>query len=140
MLSVNVGQLLKSPVGTTRSLKVNDEVNLNSARSLVSGQLELIRTNRSILARGNFGSEVEMECCRCLNRFKCPVTVSLAEEFFPEIDVLSGIKLDKPEDPESFTINENHVLDITEALRQYILLAVPMKPLCRPDCRGINQE
>ena len=33
-----------------------------------------------------------------------------------------------------------HVLDLTEAMRQYILIAIPMKPLCREDCAELGSS
>ena len=36
-----------------------------------------------------------------------------------------------------FPIGANGVLDLTEALREQILLALPMQPLCRADCQGL---
>jgi uncharacterized protein len=37
-------------------------------------------------------------------------------------------------------IDEHHLLDLSEAIRQNALLAVPMKPLCREDCSGLCQQ
>ncbi|MBM3157836.1 MAG: DUF177 domain-containing protein, partial [Chloroflexi bacterium] len=34
-------------------------------------------------------------------------------------------------------INENHILDLSEAIRQYTIMALPMKPVCREDCAGL---
>jgi uncharacterized protein len=42
-----------------------------------------------------------------------------------------------PDDPGCFTIDEHHILDLTEAIRQYTVLAVPMKPLCNENCAGL---
>jgi len=42
-----------------------------------------------------------------------------------------------PPDPDAFQIDENHLLDLTEAIRQYREVATEMQPLCRPDCRGL---
>jgi uncharacterized protein len=47
------------------------------------------------------------------------------------------MKLPPPDDPGSFTIDEHHILDLTEAIRQYIVTAMPMKSLCREDCAGL---
>ena len=49
----------------------------------------------------------------------------------------SGSLLSLPDEPGCFTIDEHHILDLTEAVRQYALLALPMKPLCRQDCAGL---
>lgn len=54
------------------------------------------------------------------------------------MDVVSGVALDTSGlDAEGFAIDEYHLLDLTEALRQYTIVAVPMKPLCKADCAGI---
>jgi len=63
--------------------------------------------------------------------------LKIQEEFFPTIDIETGLKLPKPEDPGSFTIDEHHILDLTEAIRQYIVTAMPMKPLCKTECAGL---
>ena len=55
------------------------------------------------------------------------------------MDINSGTPLEIPEEPDSFIIDEHHILDLKEAIRQNALLAVPMKPLCRADCAGLCQ-
>ena len=37
----------------------------------------------------------------------------------------------------SRTMTIDQVLDLSEAVRQYALLALPMKPLCQEDCAGL---
>ncbi|GAI19598.1 unnamed protein product, partial [marine sediment metagenome] len=58
-------------------------------------------------------------------------------EYFPTTDVVSGAWLPLPEEASYFTIDERYVLDLAEAIRQYMMLAIPMKPLCREDCAGL---
>ena len=137
MLQVNVSQLLKSPVGTTRQYAIDDIVQIMDDEQRVSGQVELVKTNHSILVRGNLQTQVELSCIRCLCPFTCPLDIIIEEEFFPTRDVVSGVSLHSPEEPGSFLIDEHHILDLTEAIRQYAVLSVPMKPLCHEDCAGI---
>ena len=134
MLEINVSQMLKAPVGTTQNLEIADMVAIMNNESKVEGGVTLTRTNHGILARGRLKAGVEASCCRCLNLFNCAVDFNFEEEYFPSTDILSGASLASPEEPEAFTINEHHDLDLTEAVRQYALMALPMKPLCRPDC------
>ncbi len=138
MLEINVSQMLKAPVGTTQGLEIADTVAIMDNESKVEGEVTLTRTNRGILARGRLNAGVEASCCRCLNLFNCAVDFNFEEEYFPSTDILSGARLAGPEEPESFTINEHHTLDLTEVIRQYALMALPMKPLCRPDCAGAD--
>ena len=136
-MRINVSQQLKSSIGSVREYEVSEIVNVADGGSMVKGEIELVRTDRGILAKGRLHTEVEVTCSRCLSLFSCPLTIDIEEEYFPITDIVSGASLPLPEEPGSFTIDEHHVIDLTEAIRQYALLAVPMKPLCREDCAGL---
>ena len=139
-MRTNVAQLLKESTGSTRRCEVDDTLYLDEiAECIVKGQAELIRTKRGILVRGNFVGMVSLMCSRCLAIFESPLLLRIEEEFLPSIDVNTGIalSLDADDDPGTFVIDGHHVLDLSEALRQYGLIAVPMKPLCQPDCAGL---
>jgi uncharacterized protein len=134
---INVSQQLKASIGSVRKYEVSEIVNLASGQSVVQGGVELMRTDRSILVRGTLHAEVEVTCSRCLSLFSCPLTLNIEEEYFPITDVASGASLLLPEEPGCFTIDEHHVIDLTEVICQYALLTIPMKPLCRGDCVGL---
>ena len=140
-MQINVSQLLQASVGTTRDYRVNEVVDVTGDGNAywIEGDIRLLRTHRSILVKGILRTEVELSCGRCLSLFHCPVSLIIEEEYIPTVDVVSGAPLAPPEEAASFTIDEHHVLDLTEAIRQYALLAVPMKPLCRKDCAGLCQ-
>ena len=138
MLEINVSQLLKSAVGTTRKYEVDDEASIGDSTSVVRGEVMLLRTGRGILVTGKLKTEVQLTCARCLSQFRQPLTLEIEEEYFPTIDILSGVPVSVPEDePGAFSIDQNNILDLGEAVRQYALLAVPIKPLCKQDCAGL---
>ena len=138
-MRINASQQLKAPVGTIRDYTVCEKVDTvgDGGGSIVQGELRLIRTDRGILTKGTLHTEVEATCSRCLGLFSCPLTLNIEEEYFPTTDVVSGASLPVPQEPGCFTIDEHHVLDLTDAIRQYALLAIPMKLLCREDCAGL---
>ncbi|MDO8568287.1 MAG: DUF177 domain-containing protein [Dehalococcoidales bacterium] len=138
-MQVNVSQLLQEPIGATRAHSVDGKIDVfgDGKFHAVRGDIKLLRTNRSILVEGMLTTEVELVCSRCLSDFQRKLTLNIEEEFVPTIDVHTGAPLLPPEDPVFFTIDERHVIDFTEAIRQYALLAVPMKPLCRENCPGL---
>lgn len=138
MLSFNVAQLEKGPVGATRDYQIDDSLTVEGVGINVKGDIKFTRTPRSVLVKADFKTILPQECCRCLNEYQCSLDVRFEEEFLPTLDVASGLPLDIEEAEQSFTIDEHHILDISDALRQYIILAQPMKPLCRADCPGIN--
>jgi uncharacterized protein len=137
IMQTNVAQLLKAPIGSIRTLTVDNTLEDNGSQYLVQGELTLVRTNRSILVQGTLTSQTQITCSRCLKLFTCKISINIAEEFFPTIDIITGAKLPEPEEPGSFTIDEHHDLDFTEAIRQYIVTAMPMKPLCKEECAGL---
>lgn len=138
-MQINVSQLLKEPIGSERDYDISGRVDIagNGKQRAVRGEAKLLRTHRGILVKAELKTEVELTCSRCLRPFLNPVNLKIEEEYIPVIDVITGASLPPPEEPGSFLIDEHHVIDLTDAVRQYALLAVPMKPLCHQDCAGI---
>ncbi len=140
-MQINVSQLLQEPIGSIRDYQVNDIINgVGDGKSYpVQGECHLLRTQRSILVKCTLDIEAEFTCSRCLSPFHHLMTLNFEEEYLPTVDVVSGAPLPSPEET-AFTIDEHHILDLTEAIRQYTLLAIPMKPLCHEDCAGLCQN
>jgi uncharacterized protein len=137
----NVAQLLKAPIGSTRQydvvLPVDEEVAGLKLVEPITGRVHMLRTNRGVLVEGRLDAAVQVECGRCLADVVIPLTMHIEEEFQPTVDVVRGTYLLVEEDDTSLLINEQHILDMSEVLRQALLLEVPMQVLCRPDCAGI---
>ena len=139
-MHINIAQLLKQAIGSSRSYKIDDILSLAEeeiAECHILGEVELIRTDKGILVTGNLVGKSNLTCSRCLTLFDYPLSFKIEEEFFPSTEVISGIPLPLPEDVSTLRIDEHHILDLSEAVRQYALLAMPLKPLCRPDCAGL---
>lgn len=139
-MRINVAQLLKAPVGATRHYDIDDEVDLTDNGDIrkVRGEVTLLHTDRGILADGVFNTDIELDCSRCLTTYKCPLNLHIQEEFFPTIDIVTGTSVGLPEDQSGgFTIDKHNEINLAEAVRQYAIMALPMKPLCREDCAGI---
>ena len=137
-MQINVSQLLQEPIGSTREYDIDEAADIigDGKEHRVRGECDLMRTRRGILVKCALETEAELSCGRCLNRFTTPLKIKFEEEFLPTIDVTSGVPLPQ-EDTGAFMIDEHHILDLTEPARQYALMAVPMKPLCRPNCAGL---
>ncbi len=137
-MEVNISQLMKSSIGAERHYDVDETIDIDGEEVRVKGEIKLVRTDRGVLANGSMDAILKVACSRCLQPFECPAKIRFEEEYFPTIDVISGLPLDVPEDqPIGFTIDEHHIIKLDEAIKQYALLAIPMKPLCQVDCKGI---
>jgi uncharacterized protein len=142
----NVAQLMKSAVGTsfvTDFQENEDEVTLDEDLTVVDpieGHVRMRRTNQGLLVDGWVDLTLELTCTRCLKNFEQPMHISFEEQFYPTVDVLTGMPLPTFDQEEIFPIDDHHQLDLTEAVRQNTLTALPMVTICREDCKGLCSQ
>lgn len=104
-------------------------------RSVV-GDVEVARRARTLHLRARVATTAPMVCSRCLARYRHQFALSLEEAFAVVAPrEPAGGELG----PEDFVLplGLDLVLDVGEVIRQHLLLAVPMVPLCAPACRGL---
>ena len=135
---VNVAQLLKEPVGSTRSHCMSGMME-EEVQGFLEGKVKVVRTSRGVLVQCRLTVQVELVCSRCLDRFLHTMSFAAEEEFLPILDTAGSLALSLAEQSEEFTIDAKNILDLSELIRQYTLLNLPMKPLCRPDCSGMKE-
>ena len=135
---ISVTQLLKEPVGSSQSHDISGEIG-DGVEAFVEGKAKFIRTNLGVLVQCKLTAEVKLICSRCLNTFLCLLNFTAEEEFLSISDVSDDLSSSFLEQSEEFTIDNKNLLDLSELIRQYTLLNLPMKPLCRPDCPGIKE-
>ena len=137
---VNVSQLLREPSGFTRVYEVDEEVALagENIDCPITGNVTLMRTDDGIWVSALLDAVMLGSCSRCLVDIRKAVHLEIEEEFLPEVDVKTGARIHSPRDfDENFYIDQSHVLDLTEAVNQYIYMGTSMKPMCRLDCKGL---
>ena len=136
----NVSQLLKQPSGARRTYEV-DETSLaidGGRLNRIAGKVNLIRTDESIWASAALDASLLCTCSRCLTEYEQPIHITVEDEFFSVADQATESRLDPlGAAGEYFSIDRNHILDLSEAVRQYSSLDIPMKPVCRDDCSGM---
>ena len=143
---LHVAALLQEPVGSSREIRFDLDVlplDHDLVARAIGGTARLTRLREAVLVAAKAQGTVELDCARCLRRYEQPVATEFSEEFRQTVDVHSGRDLvrgeapDEDEDAEpGFWIDENHELDLAEALRQWIVLELPMRPDCGDLCAG----
>lgn len=141
-MQFNVAQLLKEQTGATRRYELQEDLTGldEELRFLapLSGTLQLLRTNSGILVSGDLRTTVEVGCGRCLEPVAVPLQFWLEEGFRPLLEVNTGryippSEFDGTEDAledAALIIDEHHILNTAEVVRQAIWLALPMYPTC----------
>ncbi len=145
---LNVASLLMEEIGGRRDVHIDlgtfpldeDLVARNT-----TGEIRLTRLQSGILASGQISGVVELECARCLQEYDQTFRTRFAEEFRQTVDVRNGAGVtpsrvrrvsEEDDDEIAFEINDAHEMDMTELLRQWILLELPMRPDCGENCPG----
>jgi len=95
----------------------------------------------SVHVRGHLSAKVGMSCGRCLNEFTLPVEQDLDLFFLPHQAEDAG---EEEEDEVQLSDRDMVIgyysgkrLDLGDAVREQLLLAVPMKRVCREECKGL---
>lgn len=106
----------------------------------IKGKLVFSNAGKHIVVRGRFQTKVEVDCARCLSPFTMDIDLPIEEELqipghVPEMDE-EDIEEELPEEEKEPLFVEN-ILDLSELLRQNIIVAVPIKPLCDEACKGL---
>ena len=89
------------------------------------------RAQQGLVVQGEFSGDTRLECVRCLNSF----THSLHGEW-TELYAFN----EKSVSESGLLMPDNGHIDFTPVLREYALLEIPIKALCKPDCKGLCME
>lgn len=144
---LNVASLLLEDIGARRDVTIelsHFPLDEDLAATDTTGQIRLTRLQSGILAQGQVEGTADLECARCLREYEQPFQASFAEEFHQTVDVRNGggvtpqrgQQVATDDDEIAFEINDAHEMDMTELLRQWILLELPMRPDCGSECPG----
>ena len=138
-MQFNVSQLMQEPTGSRRSFRLKSErLEMEGSATVVSGVIELLCTDESILATVSLAAPVTVVCSDCAREYIARLSIAFSEEFWPEYDQISQVPVTVPEGREGFRIVQGQ-LDLSEAARQYVEMARPMRPFCGPRCRGVPE-
>ena len=92
---------------------------------------------------GSVKTELELACSRCLEPYRMPIDREFDLRYLPAgaVDPQRDEDEDEGEgvedDDVAITFYRDEQIDLTELLREQFYLALPMKPLCTEDCKGI---
>lgn len=130
-LRISAGFIIHQSIGYVRDFDFNlahahipPDLDLHQ----LSGLAKVTRTPQGLLVQVQVQASYGAECVRCLTSIIQPIKTEFAElyAFTRRAATESGLIL--PEDG---------IIDLEPLVREYILLASPIGPLCRPDCKGL---
>jgi uncharacterized protein len=121
----------------------DDEFRLLAAVHLAA---DIEKDGRKFRLAGRVQTTLECDCSRCLEPFATPVDARFELLFLPAGESLQVADADDEdseaevrEDDLGVSFYKDDAIDLGEVMREQFYLALPMKPLCREDCRGLCQ-
>ncbi len=131
---INVGFIIHEEIGYSH------EIPLEFDKAVLGDDLELSnfigsalfdRTPQGLVFQGKFTGGIVLECVRCLKEFVFPLHWEVTELYAFNRKSVSESGLLVPDSAQ---------IDLAPLLREYALLELPIKPLCKPDCKGLCIE
>ncbi|MFC1616360.1 DUF177 domain-containing protein [Patescibacteria group bacterium] len=132
----DVSDLRNKSLGATISYSFDTKTNMDEVdlEQNVKGELNLMAVEEGILVQiENLETKAKLKCDKCLDNYQYQVKISKIERvFFYQ-------KPEKIEDPNDiyFIDMKKLQIDITELLRQEIILQFPLISVCSKSCEGI---
>ncbi len=133
-LRINVGFLVKADAGYSRTIEFDvGEMVLSDDFTVtdLKGSVTFGRTPQGLVAQVLLSGRTKADCARCLDPFELAIATDFTELYaFDERSVTDSQLLVPP----------SHQIDLAPLAREYLLLDLPITPLCRPDCKGLCIE
>ena len=102
-----------------------------------AGKVELVTGSLGeIRVKGHLAVSMEADCDRCLEPAQCPVDSDFELYYRPVAEGYGEeVAIDQSEAEMGFY--EGDGVELKDALREYVLLALPMQRVCNDNCKGI---
>jgi len=130
-LRINVGFIVNAQIGYSRDIHFEyPQIKLDNDIELANftGVARVSRTPQGILVQCEFNGQIDTECVRCLEA----TTSSLKTEFS---DLYAFNNRSTTES--NLLLREDGNIDLEPLAREYLVLEIPISPLCRADCKGL---
>jgi uncharacterized protein len=99
--------------------------------------IKISKLGKMVFAEGSVKVSATLTCSRCLKDYPYPLDLTFNEEYTPAGVSEEEKEYELSEEELDLDYYSDEQLDINELITEQILLAVPMKPLCSPECPGL---
>jgi uncharacterized protein len=112
-------------------------IEYDAVSSPVSARLKIEKLGAEIIVKGDLTVGIKLQCSRCLKDFYKTVSVPVDAVYHPieELKDENGREVKNEELDLDFYSGDE--LDLSDLLKEQIVLNTPMKPLCNELCKGI---
>ena len=106
-------------------------------KDTVTLDLEVRKDGAKVRLVGRLDAALELGCSRCLEPFPLVVGVDVDLLYLPVSDNTTAGEVRIEESDLRVAFYRGDQIDLGQLMHEQFQLALPMKPLCRTDCRGL---
>ncbi|MCI0529918.1 MAG: DUF177 domain-containing protein [Nitrospira sp.] len=104
---------------------------------LVHVHLSVSKQREMVFVTGRAQTQLLLECGRCLKKFPCPLNLGIQAEYLSSKSLPTQEEQElKPEEMDVIFYSGD-TIQFDDLIREQIILAIPMHPLCTPGCLGL---
>ena len=130
-LRLNVGFIVAQSAGYSRDFTVEiPKVTLPPDLIIddLAGDVRVSRTPQGLLIQAKIKGKTQLDCVRCLEPFSHRLVANFTELYAFSRRNITDSGLLVPEDGQ---------IDLEPLVREFMILDLPISPLCRTDCKGL---
>ena len=86
---------------------------------------------------GRVRAELELACSRCVEPYRFPIDAQFDQRYLPASQASTEAEREVEEDDLETSYYTDDQIDLSQLMREQFYLALPMKPLCQDDCKGL---
>ena len=99
----------------------------------------ITKSSGTVFIKGSFSALIDICCSRCLEKTKLSIDSDFAYSLVPaKAETAEDMEL-KPEELE-ISYYHGDFIDLTPIICEQIILQIPIKVLCKEECRGLCQQ
>jgi uncharacterized protein len=128
---INVGFLLNQVIGTSREFNFDfEEIEIPPDLVLhdFKGRVRVNRTPQGLLVNAAAETDIVLDCVRCLEKYQHSLHTN-----FDELYAFSN----KSATDSGLILPDDGYIDLRPMFREYLLIEIPISPLCKDDCLGL---
>ncbi|MGD8367004.1 MAG: DUF177 domain-containing protein [Desulfobacterales bacterium] len=104
-------------------------------------EIRAVRAGESVDVRGRLETRIRLRCSRCLADFDADLADRFALTYSPRYlmpeQLRPGEEAEISADEIGLIPFDGAEIDLREGLQEQLVMAIPCKPLCREDCKGL---
>ena len=131
LLRINIGNIVNQAIGYSRDYLIElpkfsfgDDLIIHD----LEGNFTISRTTEGLLVQTRGQAKTALECVYCLDSFLQELAFSFIEMYSFPSNAIEDTELIIPDDQQ---------IDFTPLIREYLLLEIPINPVCKTECKGL---